>query len=301
MSTDKVSAGSGTILCARGLVVGHAGKALLPPLDIELKAGTVTAVLGRNGAGKSTLLKTLLGVLPPIAGVLQKRRSPLRVALMPQTRDLDFQLPITVREFVSWGKLTGQGFLRRAWSTRDERAAVDRALAELGLEDLGGRFLRELSEGQQQRVLFARVLASEADLALLDEPTAAMDAVFQGEVMARLHLMARERSMAVLVVTHALTMLSENTDAIVFLDAEAQAVSVGPREEVLQSEAFLRRFQGIGGLGPLGVMSGPASSPVPAAGESLAGSGDSSRERAVAGPAALTSFASTFGEEVRHG
>lgn len=229
----------------RDLIIGHAGKALLPPVTIDLLPGTVTAVLGRNGAGKSTLLKTLLGALPPVGGAIEKARPTLRVALMPQTRDLDFQLPITVREFVSWGGLAGRGFLRRPWSSAREARDVEAALAELGLTPLGGRFLNELSEGQQQRVLFARVLATRADLALLDEPTAAMDVVFQREVMARLHRMARERSMSVVVVTHALSMLSEHTDAVVFLDSEARAAVAGSREEVLASEAFQRQFRGI--------------------------------------------------------
>lgn len=233
-----------TILRARSLAVGYAGRAILPPIDLDLQAGTVTAILGRNGAGKSTLVKTLLGALPPISGTLERLRRPLRIALMPQTRALDFQLPITVREFASWGWLSGSSCLWRPFAARAAKAAADRALAELGLAELGGRYLQELSEGQQQRALFARVLASRADLALLDEPTAAMDTVFQREVMARLHGMARERSMSVVVVTHALSALSAHTDAAVFLDAEARSVVCGPRAEVFASAAFRRHFSG---------------------------------------------------------
>ena len=243
MSTESPS--QRIVLRARSLCVGYAGRALLPPIDLDLSAGRVTAILGRNGAGKSTLVKTLLGTLRPIAGTIQRLKTPLKIALMPQTREIDFQLPITVREFASWGSLSGSGCLARPWSTRGERELVDRALGELGLGDLGGRFLRELSEGQQQRVLFARVLATQADLALLDEPTAAMDAVFQAEVMARLGQMARARPMAVVVVTHALGAIGGTVDDIALLDADAGKVVVGPRDEVLQSEAFARRFGGL--------------------------------------------------------
>lgn len=259
MSTESPQARAATgVLSARSLCVGYAGQALLPPIDLDLGAGRVTAILGRNGAGKSTLIKTLLGTLKPISGTIRRLKTPLKIALMPQTRELDFQLPITVREFASWGSLSGRGCLCRPWSTRGEGALVDRVLGELGLGELGGRFLRELSEGQQQRVLFARVLATQADLALLDEPTAAMDAVFQAEVMARLGQMARERSMAVVVVTHALGALGGAVDDIALLDADAGKVVVGPRDEVLRSETFARRFGSL--LPPPPEVSAPHSS-----------------------------------------
>ncbi|MDR0965231.1 MAG: metal ABC transporter ATP-binding protein [Myxococcales bacterium] len=230
------------IVRTRGLLVGHAGRAILPPIDMDFAAGSVTAILGRNGAGKSTLLQTLLGALPPIEGSIERCRTPLRIALMPQAQKLDFQLPITVREFVSWGSLVGQGFLRRPWNSATEIETVETALGALGLTALGNRFLSELSVGQQQRVLFARVMATQADLALLDEPTAAMDLVFQREVMASLQELAKARSMAVVVVTHALSLISQSAECVLFLDAEAGAVVCGPRAEVMASHAFQRQF-----------------------------------------------------------
>lgn len=237
------------LFSADNLSVGYAGRALLPPLSFDFCRGSVTAILGRNGSGKSTLMKTLLGELKPVSGTVRRRVPAMKAALMPQTRDLDFQLPVTVREFVSWGALSGLNFLRRPWTTRQEKARVEEALAELGLTAIGDRFLNELSEGQQQRVLFARILATDADAALLDEPTAAMDAVFQREVVEILSRTARERRLAVVIITHALELVGSLADAVIFLDDESKTVLSGSRDEVFRSDAFRARFHGVTGTG----------------------------------------------------
>ena len=237
------------LFSADNLAVGYAGRAILPPISFSFRRGEVTAILGRNGSGKSTLMKTLLGDLPPVAGAVRRAVPQMKTALMPQTRDLDFQLPVTVREFVSWGALSGLNFLRRPWTSRREKARVDEALNVLGLSAIGDHFLNELSEGQQQRVLFARILATDADAALLDEPTAAMDAVFQRDVVEILSRTARERGLTVVIITHALELVGELADSVIFLDADSGAVRSGSKEEVFSSAAFRDKFRGASGTG----------------------------------------------------
>ena len=248
------------LFSANNLAVGYAGKAILPPISFSFRRGEVTAILGRNGSGKSTLMKTLLGELPPVIGTVRREVPQMKVALMPQTRDLDFQLPVTVREFVSWGALNGMNFLRRPWTSRQERARVEESLSALGLSAMGDSFLNELSEGQQQRVLFARILATDADAALLDEPTAAMDAVFQREVVELLSRTACERGLAVVIITHALELVGSLADSVIFLDADSGTVLCGPKDEVWGSAAFRDKFKGASGTGKgLPAQNSPAS------------------------------------------
>jgi len=241
MTTEPASptlASEPLVRCER-LVVGYSGQALLPPIDFAAARGTLTAILGRNGSGKSTFFKTLLGILPPVSGLV--RRAPaLRAAYVPQTRELDAFLPLRVRDLVGWGLLSGWCFLK-PWGRRSQRVAVEEALSSAGALGLADRFVRELSEGQKQRVLFARVLASRADLVLLDEPTAAMDTLAEQETLARLSTLARERSAAVLVITHSLGLAAKLADRAVFLDPDGRAVGSGGRDEVCGHTAFRRQ------------------------------------------------------------
>jgi zinc transport system ATP-binding protein len=229
-------------LRTRGLVVGHRGKALLPPLDLELARGHLLLVLGRNGSGKTTLVRTLLGLLPPVAGKVEWTPDTRR-AYVPQAGALDTAVPVRARDVVAWGGLRGWDFLR-PWR-RTPPATVRDALGALDVLPLGGRPLRELSGGQVQRVLFARVLASHADIAVLDEPTAAMDAAGERAVYRTLSRLAHERGFAIVVVTHAVTAALGSCDQILLLDpdgSEKPQVVLGRADEVTRSAAYRRIF-----------------------------------------------------------
>lgn len=230
-----------TLMTCRGLVIGYRGRALLPAFDLEIRRGTFLAVVGRNGAGKSTWFKTLLGLLPPVAGSVTRARASLRCAYVPQLAAMDPLLPLHAHEIVLWGRMGGWSFLK-PWATRRDRALVDQALDAAGARAFAHRPYRELSEGQKQRVMLARVLASEADVVLLDEPTAAMDAVAERETMGLLRQLASERGMAVVVVTHELGVPSEHADTVLFVDREAPAVVVGDAATVYCHPAFRRQY-----------------------------------------------------------
>lgn len=229
-------------LCTRGLVVGHRGKAILPPLDLDLARGHLLLVLGRNGSGKTTLVRTLLGLMPPIAGTIEWA-SGARRAYVPQAGALDPALPVRARDVVGWGGLRGWDFAR-PWR-RTPTAAVDDALAALDVLPLAGRALRDLSGGQVQRVLFSRILAGQADVAVLDEPTAAMDAAGERAVYRTLTRLAHERNFAIVVVTHAVTAALGSCDQILLLDPDGSAtpqVVLGPADAVTKSAAYRRIF-----------------------------------------------------------
>jgi zinc transport system ATP-binding protein len=119
---------------------------------------------------------------------------------------------------------------------------ADAALDMAGAREFALRPYRELSEGQKQRTLLARVIASQADLVLLDEPTAAMDAVAERETMRRLSALAREKRIAVVVVSHDLAMAAEYADTLLFLDRESPAVVVGDARTVFCHPAFRHQY-----------------------------------------------------------
>jgi len=223
------------------LVIGHGGRPLLPPIDAEIRRGEVLVLVGRNGAGKTTWFKTLLGLIPPVAGRVVRASPSLRLAYVPQSTSVDDLLPIRARDLVGWGRLSGWSFLQ-PFQARTDREACARALEAAGAADLGARFYRELSRGQKQRVLFARTLARDADVALLDEPTAAMDAVAEREAMEELRRLARERRVAVVVVSHTLSEACCHADRILFFRRDPPEIVLGNRAHVLAHEAFRGEF-----------------------------------------------------------
>jgi manganese/iron transport system ATP-binding protein len=234
-----VTAGRALLRC-HGLRIGYGRRPLLPAIDLDLRAGELLLVVGHNGSGKSTLLRTILGLVPPLGGRVEASEPAPRLAYVPQAAALDNVVPVRVRDVVGWGRLRGWSFLW-PFGRSGERGAVDKALAEAGAGALGRRRFRELSGGQQQRTLLARVLASEADLVVLDEPTAALDAKSERAAYARLAGLAHDRGLAVVVVTHALDAAAGFADRMLFVEPPGTVVC-GPPREVTGHAAFRQLF-----------------------------------------------------------
>ena len=237
-------AGHPLVLRTKGLVVGYRGRGLLPPLDLEVERGHLLLVLGRNGSGKTTLIRTLLGLQPPVSGSVEWSNGGRR-AYVAQAGALDATVPVRARDVVAWGGLRGWDFAR-PWR-RTPSAAIDDGLRALSVADLAGRQVRELSGGQVQRVMFARVLAGGADVAVLDEPTASMDAAGERAVYATLAQLAHERAFTIIMVTHAVTGALDRCDRVLLLDRDADGtpeVVYGDAGEVVHSAAYKRLFGG---------------------------------------------------------
>lgn len=237
---------SGAALTCESLVIGHDGRALLPPIDLAIERGSMLLVVGRNGAGKSTLVRTLLGLSPPVSGRVRRARPDLRLAYVPQAAALDDIVPVRAREVVEWGLLRGWGFLRPPG--RRGREVVDRALADVGAGRFGRQPFRELSGGQKQRVLFARLLAGEAEVVLLDEPTASMDMTSEQEAYERMAALAAA-GLAVVVVTHTVGLAARFATTALLLDRSDRhdrgLVLAGPVAEVLAHPTSRDLFPGI--------------------------------------------------------
>lgn len=222
----------------RGLEIGHAGKSLLPPCELTLGAGEFWAVIGRNGSGKTTWLRTLLDLMPPLAGTIV-RKPGLRLAYLPQRVMGEDFYPVTAADVVAMGCQRGWSFFG---SGRSERQRVSQALALMGVGELGERRFSELSEGQRQRVLFARVAAAEADVALLDEPTSALDLIAEREAFELLRRLQREANTTIVIVSHYVRLVAEYADHAILLDRTTPAVVVGTPAEVFEHASFKARY-----------------------------------------------------------
>ena len=221
----------------RDLTVSYRGHPAVHHLSGAFRAGTLTAVVGPNGAGKSSLLGALGGTIREFEGRIE-RDPALRVAYLPQASALDRSFPVRVHEVVAmgaWARIGSFGALRAA----DHAAVVD-ALAAVGLSGFDKRWLGELSAGQAQRVLFARVLMQDAGVILLDEPFNAIDARTTADLLALLHRWKRE-SRTVIAVLHDLAQVREHFEQVLLLARER--VAWGPTAEVLKAEHLFKARQ----------------------------------------------------------
>ena len=166
------------VVALRNLTVSYRQHPALHHISGSFAPGSLTAVVGPNGSGKSTLLKSIVGLLPieggRSGGALTVAPARERIAYLPQVADLDRSFPIDVRDCVllgCWGQAGAWGAVNRALLGK-----VDAALRAVGLEGFERRSIGSLSSGQLQRVMFARLLAQDAELILLDEPFNAVDA-----------------------------------------------------------------------------------------------------------------------------
>jgi iron complex transport system ATP-binding protein len=183
-------------LAGQNLTIGYSDRVVGRALDVSLAQGEVLALLGPNGGGKTTLLKTLLGILPPLAGEAQIdgrslktfsiRERARRIAYVPQVHTPTFAF--TVESVVLMGR-TAHGNLFSRPSAHD-RAVAGRALAQFGIAALAPRAYTMISGGERQLVLLARALAQEPQFIVLDEPTASLDFGNQGKVMREMRALA---------------------------------------------------------------------------------------------------------------
>jgi manganese/zinc/iron transport system ATP- binding protein len=229
-------------LAVRGLTVTYRRRPALRAVSIDAPGGAVTGVVGPNGAGKSTLLRAILGLVRPDSGTvtiadrsIQARRR--QVAYLPQRSTIDWDYPAEVREVVAMGRYPHLRLGRRM-GTRD-RELVRGALQRVGLSELADRQIGELSGGQQQRTFFARALAQEASVLLLDEPFAGVDA----PTIALLTVLLRELAAAgrcVVVVNHDLSAVDRLCDRLVLLNQGV--IAQGRVTEVLTEQTLARAY-----------------------------------------------------------
>ena len=171
----------GAAVTLNGFTLGYEKNIALNAVSGSFLKGSLTAVVGPNGSGKSTLMKGIAGILPSIAGSCALFPG-ARIAYLPQSSELDRSFPATVKDLVALGLWHERGLLRRHSSNDSKR--ISNALISVGLGGYENTSINELSGGQFQRALFARVIVQDASIILLDEPFNAIDAANVQELLA---------------------------------------------------------------------------------------------------------------------
>ena len=220
------------------------GKILAFSCDtLDVGAG-VTLLLGPNGAGKSTLLKSVVDMVPRVSGQVliygqPYRQSRKRLAYVPQRESVDWDFPATALDVVLMGTYGRLGWFRRVGQT--ERAEALKALAQMEIDHLAKRQISQLSGGQQQRTFLARALVQQADLYLMDEPFAAVDAATEKAIV-QLMRELQSQGKTIIVVHHDLHTVPEYFDYLVLLNL--RLVAAGPMEEVFTKENLHKTYGG---------------------------------------------------------
>lgn len=213
----------------RNTEIGYGSHALTPPIDGHFEAGSLTAIIGANGAGKSTLLKTLAGLQPTVAGHISfTAGSAPQMAYLPQQTELDSQFPIVVQDVVAMGCWPQSGLL--GGINHQSRQRIKQALTTVGMLDMARRPVGELSGGQLQRVLFARLLVQQAPLILLDEPFTGIDSQTVGLLLEVIHQLHNEGG-TIIAVLHDMSMVAAHFPHTLWLTPQGHCWQ--PSEQVL--------------------------------------------------------------------
>ncbi|WP_376783821.1 ABC transporter ATP-binding protein [Corynebacterium stationis] len=227
-----------TALHVKDLSVGYGERTVLDTLNVDIKRGAVTSIVGPNGCGKSTLLRTMSRLLNPAKGEIvldgksihdiPTRKLATQLGLLPQTPIAPDG--IVVADLVGRGRTPHQGILGR-WSQQDYDIVAE-ALETTGISDLAERSIDELSGGQRQRVWIAMALAQRTETLLLDEPTTYLDVKHQLDVLDLLTELNRDRGTTIVMVLHDLNLAARYSDELVAVSGGKVFAHGHPREVI---------------------------------------------------------------------
>lgn len=219
---------------------GYNARPVLEQINLHLHSGQFVALVGPSGAGKTTLLKLLLRLLQPTGGHLFHRtQPPLRMAYVPQLETVDWNFPVTAEEVVLMGVTQRSGWW--PWPKAGERQQARKLLAQLEIEHLAERHIRDLSGGQQQRVFLARALIAQPELLVLDEPTNGVDLRSAENIFHELaHL--NHAGMTIVLTTHDLNMAAAHAPWVVCLNQTI--IAQGAPETVFTEPILSETYRG---------------------------------------------------------
>ena len=235
---------------ANQISAGYGKQSIIENISFCLKAGSLAGIIGANGSGKTTLLKALCGILPHtglsrLDGISLEQLSPRKLAglcsYIPQRSGIS--IDISLLDVVLMGFNSRLGFL--ASPTAAMKAAALQALAQVGLQDKAETNYLHLSEGQKQLCIFARTLASESKLLLLDEPESALDFRFRHEMLAQLKNYVAEKNRAAIVALHDPMLALNNCDQLLLMEKGALCGILHPKADPPEKmERMLSRIYG---------------------------------------------------------
>ena len=232
------------LLEANGIFLSFRGVSALTDVSLAVGTGTIHAIVGPNGAGKSTLMNAVLDLTPKASGSVAVFGQPYRsqrnrVGYVPQRESVDWDFPVSALDVVTMGL-----YRRIGWCLpvrRRHRKRGLEALNRVGLADFAHRQIRQLSGGQQQRVFLARALVQDADVYLMDEPFAGVDAATERAIVAILREL-RAAGKTTLAVHHDLQTVQEYFDEVVLINM--RLVASGPVREVFTRDNLRKTYGG---------------------------------------------------------
>jgi cobalamin transport system ATP-binding protein len=237
------------VLETRNITVTYGQREAVVDISLRVDAGDLIAIIGANGAGKSSLLRALNGALQPAAGEVLLHSRPLHsyarrtigkhIAVVAQETLLAF--PVSVFEYVLGGRYPWS--TTWGWESQQDLEVVHEVLRETELEEFSDRLMNELSGGERQRVVLARALATQAEVMLLDEPTANLDLAHQALMLQLIRSQCETRATAAVVVTHDINLAAEFANRALLL-RRGRLIAIGAPEDVLTKD-FLREVLGI--------------------------------------------------------
>ena len=230
-----------TAIEARALAIGYRGEVVVPDIELSVPEGGSLALVGTNGSGKSTFIRTLVGLAPALSGSLRvleeaAGRSPARLAYLSQFHESGYILPIRAIDVVRMARYASLGLFGRA--SGEDADLVDWAMEAMDVTHLRDKPIRDMSGGQRQRVYLANVLAHRADLIVLDEPTAGLDAAGRERYLAAFADELR-RGAALVTATHDIGEAVEYDQVLLLA---RRVVALGPGTEVLTPDQLMETF-----------------------------------------------------------
>lgn len=245
METDRAE-----ILTIDLLKIGYAGgkqtKPLMPPLSASACKGELIAVIGRNGIGKSTLLRTIIGLQNPLGGnVLLNNKNISEISANELAKDAGYISTEVVRvsnmkvfDLVALGRFPHTNWIGKL--DPESLASIRNALIKTGMESLSERYVSELSDGERQRAMIARVLAQDTGLMVMDEPTAFLDIAGKYEIINLMLNLTREGK-TIIFSTHDFNVALNQTDKIWLLTGKN--LLEGAPEDLMLKGAFDHLFE----------------------------------------------------------
>lgn len=236
-----------TTLELQDITCSYNGQPIVSQISLQAQPGEVLALIGPNGVGKSTLLRAMARLMRPVHGRVildsidiwqtSARDFARQLAFAPQISSESWSA--TVEQVVSLGRAPHRGWLLPL--TSHDNQITHQSLELVGLEHLRNRISTELSGGEQQRMLIARVLTQEPSILLLDEPTSHLDLKYQTDILGLVRRLAHQKGLAVIVSLHDLNLAAIYADRVALLSNGALA-AIGTPAEVLTSERLTQVY-----------------------------------------------------------
>ena len=187
-------------------------KDTLKHINLKVKEGSFTCIVGENGSGKSTLLKCILGLNKGYTGEIIKET---HIGYLPQKSEIQSNFPATIEEVVLSGTIANN--VKSIFYTKEDKERAKQVMETLGIYDIRKKCFADLSGGQQQRVLIARALCATKSIIILDEPTNGLDPSIAKQIYKLLDKLKKEQNITILMVSHDIERALNYADTVIEL------------------------------------------------------------------------------------